>query len=73
MLADVLESLRPKIKTALSSKDESDLFNIANNFEIRHKNSRQQSEYDPIWLSWMFYFYLATIHAITHRLKAKTS
>ena len=63
-LVDVLEYLRPKVKDVLKSKDESDLFNIANNFGIRHHNPRQQLEYDAaIWHSWMFYFYLATIHA----------
>jgi hypothetical protein len=63
-LADVLEYLRPQIKDVLTKADESDLFNIANNFSVRHHNDKQKSDYDPaIWLSWMFYFYLATIHA----------
>lgn len=63
-LADVLEYLRPQLKGVLTSRDEADLFNIANNFAIRHHNDRQQANYDPnIWTSWMFYFYLATIHA----------
>jgi hypothetical protein len=63
-LADVLEYLRPQLKGVLRSKDEADLFHIANNFAIRHHNERQRTDYDPnIWTSWMFYFYLATIHA----------
>jgi hypothetical protein len=63
-LADVLEYLRPKIKEVLNSKDEQDLFNIANNFGIRHHREGQKTDYDKaIWLSWVFYFYLATIHA----------
>jgi len=63
-LADVLEFLRPKLKTILTKKDESDLFEIANKFAIRHHNESQKTEYDQsIWLTWMFYFYLATIHA----------
>lgn len=63
-LADVLEFLRPQLKEVLSSKDEGDLFNIANNFAIRHHNPSQKTGYDQsIWLSWMFYFYLSTIHA----------
>lgn len=63
-LADVLEYLRPQLKKVLHSKDEADLFNIANNFGIRHHNEQQRLDYDrPIWLSWIFYFYLATIHA----------
>ena len=64
-LADVLEYLRPEAKKVLAKKDESALFDIANNFGIRHHNPAQQTDYDPaIWLSWMFYFYLATIHAV---------
>lgn len=63
-LADVLEFLRPRLKRALSSKDESDLFNIANNFAIRHHDDRQKANYDKsIWYSWLFYYYLATVHA----------
>lgn len=64
-LADVLEFLRPQAKGVLASKDEADLFNLANNFGIRHHNGKQQTNYDKaIWYSWMFYYYLATIHAM---------
>jgi len=70
-LADVLEFLRPKIKGVITSKDENDLFNLANSFGIRHHNEKQKVEYDKaIWYSWMFYYYLATIHAVL-RLAAK--
>lgn len=63
-LAGVLEYLRPELKNVLTKKDESDLFHIANNFGVRHHNKQQKNDYDPdIWLNWMFYFYLATIHA----------
>jgi hypothetical protein len=63
-LADVLEYLRPQAKRVLVKADENDLFNIANNFAVRHHNTAQKSDYDKgIWLSWMFYFYLSTIHA----------
>jgi hypothetical protein len=63
-LADVLEFLRPELKKVLVREDEADLFNIANNFGIRHHNARQRTKYDKmIWFSWIFYFYLATIHA----------
>lgn len=63
-LSDVLEFLRPQIKAVLTDRDESDLFNLANNFAIRHHNPQQKSNYDKdIWYRWMFYYYLATIHA----------
>jgi hypothetical protein len=68
-LADVLEYLRPKIQGLLVSKDEGDLFNIANNFGIRHHNDRQKTNYDAsLWLNWMFYFYLSTIHVVIRKL-----
>lgn len=73
-LADVLEFLRPKLKTVLARKDESDLFNLANNFGIRHHEEGQQTDYDKaIWQSWMFYYYLATIHASVRLLEQHKS
>jgi len=72
-LADVLEYLRPKLKGVLTNKDEKDLFNLANNFGIRHHNEAQKVQYDkPIWYSWLFYYYLSTNHAVV-RLIAKAS
>lgn len=68
-LADVLEFIRPQIKKVLISEDEKDLFNIVNNFGIRHHNQIQKTNYDQVvWLSWMFHFYLASIHACLHLL-----
>jgi len=68
-LADVLEYLKPKIKSILTNKDESDLFNIANNFGIRHHNEKQKTDYDTsLWLSWMFYYYLSTIHVVLRKI-----
>lgn len=62
-LADVLEFLRPQIKQLPISKDEGELFNIANNFGIRHHNTTQKTEYDQdVYLEWIFYSYLSTIH-----------
>lgn len=67
-LADVLEYLRPQVKSLLTAADEKDLFNIANNFGIRHHNDQQKTGYDAsLWLSWMFYFYLATIHVLLRK------
>jgi hypothetical protein len=64
-LIDVLEFLKPQIKDRFPSKDESDLFNIANNFGLRHHNLQQKTDYDAeIWLEWMFYFYLSTIWTV---------
>lgn len=69
-LADVLEYLRPRAREVLAKKDERDLFELANRFGIRHLNAGQQLDYDPaIWQSWIFYHYLATIHACTRLIE----
>lgn len=69
-LADVLEFLRPQVKAVISGKDEGDLFVIVNKFGIRHHNDQQKQDYDKaIWYSWMFYYYLATIHACLRLIK----
>ena len=72
-LADVLEFLRPQLKVVLASQDEKDLFNIANNFGIRHHRSDQKTDYDQeIWLGWVFYYYLATIHTAVRLLERRS-
>ena len=68
----MLEFMRPKLRDVLPSKDEADLFNLANNFGIRHHNEKQKTVYDTaIWYSWMFYYYLATLHACIRLLQKK--
>ena len=65
-LFDVLEKIRPAVKGEMLRGDESDLFNIANNFTIRHLNEKQKGNYDSaLWHSWMFYVNLSTIHLVT--------
>jgi hypothetical protein len=69
-LVDVLEWLRPQIKIAMLKADEQELFNLANNFGIRHLRQDQKLDYDKaVWLSWMFYYYLATINACLHLIE----
>ncbi|MDD2925834.1 hypothetical protein [Rhodoferax sp.] len=69
-LVGILELLRSKVKDLLTSSDEKDLFNIANNFCIRHNNDKQKTGYDAnIWLSWMYYMYLATIHVVLRKIE----
>jgi hypothetical protein len=65
-LADVFEWLKKTKDLAkiLDRKDESAIFELANNFALRHHNPDQKRNYDQaIWCSWMFHFYLATYHA----------
>ncbi len=73
-LADVFEWLKntKDLGSVLNNKDESALFDIANNFGIRHHNLNQKTNYDQsIWYSWIFHFYLATYHAVIRLLIKK--
>ncbi|MDD3621153.1 MAG: hypothetical protein PHQ81_01965 [Methanofollis sp.] len=69
-LADIFEYIRAEYKTSLPKNDESDLFNIINNFGIRHHNPSQKTDYDhSVWLPWMFYTFLASIHLSIRLIK----
>jgi hypothetical protein len=73
-LADVFEWLKKtkNLTTILDRKDEALIFQLANNFGIRHHNPDQKNNYDPaIWYPWMFHFYLATYHAAIRLLIRK--
>jgi len=60
------------LKKVFNVSDENDLFNLANNFGIRHHKETQKTQYDkPIWLSWLFYYYLATIHAVVRLIEQR--
>jgi hypothetical protein len=71
-LALVLEERRQLLKDSLFKKDEGALFEIANRFAIRHQDEKQQPDYDPAFLDWIFWWYLATIE-LTDRLIARSS
>ena len=66
-LAGVLERNRALLKDELLSKDEGALFHIANQFDLRHRGKIQRSDYDPVFLDWVFWWYLATVE-LTGRL-----
>ena len=73
-MADVFEWLKKsgKLEGVISKNDEAVIFNIANNFALRHHNPKQKKEYDKdIWYPWMFHFYLATYHAVIRLIKRK--
>ena len=72
-LADILEYLRENDMTGLPSKDEDRLFEIANQFAIRHFNSKQRTDYDSgVWLDWIFFAFLNAI-ALATALVARSS
>ena len=66
-LAGVLEERRKLVKKNLLTKDEAALFQIANQFGIRHQNANQHPDYAEDYLDWIFWAYLATIE-LTDRL-----
>jgi hypothetical protein len=66
-LAGILEERRSLIKAELTSADEGALFQIANKFAIRHRNDHQLADYDPVFLDWVFWWYLGTVE-LTSRI-----
>lgn len=70
-LAGVLESRRKDLKSDLLSKDEGALFEIANNYRIRHHRADQHGDYAPQFLDWIFWNYLATVE-LSNRLMTRS-
>ena len=69
-LAGILEHRRALLRTELFKKDEGALFRIANECDLRHRDKSQQGDYDPVFLDWLFWWYLATVE-LTDRLLAR--
>lgn len=80
ILADILEPLRDELKDLLNekydvNKNEHDklIFDIVNNFNIRHNNKKQSTEYDKeVWYDWMMQYYTSVILAY-YKLKLNKS
>lgn len=71
-LANVFEYLKKEktLEKVLNKKDTNDLFQIANNFALRHHNPDQKKDYDKeIWLDWIFQYYLSTCVATLKMIK----
>ena len=59
-VAGVLEANRNLLKDELLTGDESALFQIVNTFNLRHRNAEQRTDFDPVFLEWIFHSFLAT-------------
>lgn len=71
-LANVFEYLKKErtLEKVLNKKDMKDLFQIANDFALRHHNPYQKKEYDmEIWVDWIFQYYLSTCVATLKMIK----
>jgi hypothetical protein len=63
-LAFILEGIRDELGDSLpTGKDNAALFQIANRFYIRHGKPDQLSDYDPVWLTWIFNLFESTAYA----------
>lgn len=71
-LAGLLEERRGLLKDELLKKDEGALFQIANEFAVRHRNAKQRTDYDEAYLEWLFWWYIATFE-LTDKLLARSA
>lgn len=70
ILADILEPLREDLKNVLNreyginkNKHDKLIFEIVNNFNIRHNDKKQFNEYNKsIWYDWMMHYYTSVIY-----------
>ena len=80
ILADILENKREDLKEVLNveygiAKDKHDrlIFDIVNNYNIRHNRANQKSDYSKnIWYDWMMQYYTSVIIAF-YRLEEEHS
>lgn len=64
-LADILEMLRDDLNASIGKKKADKLFDIANNYGIRH-NNREQLEMNESYARWFFYSALSTIDLVVN-------
>lgn len=65
LLANEIEPHRPELNALLGRSSEKDLFQIANNFAIRHRNKFQKDDYGDEFLDWLFLTFLSVIHLVS--------
>lgn len=69
ILADVIEPIREQLKDLLNeeyevnkNKHDKLIFDIVNNYNVRHNNENQKKNYSKeIWYDWMMQYYTSTI------------
>lgn len=63
-LAGILEAHRADVTKAIGRRDAGALFQIANQFHLRHRDHAQRSDYPEVMLDWIFWWYLATVELV---------
>ncbi|MGM0835424.1 MAG: hypothetical protein ACQEV7_04660 [Bacillota bacterium] len=64
ILGRVIEVNRKELKTEFMAKDESELFELLNRYNVRHSDLSQKKDYPTeIYFDWMFYNLLSAIDA----------
>lgn len=70
-LAGILEERRSLLKDKLR-KDEGALFEIANRYDLRHREAKQRGDYDEAFLDWIFWWYLGTVELSNQLIASRT-
>ncbi len=68
-LYTIVEEHRALVKAELLPREEGAFFELANRFDIRHRQGDQISGYDEAFLDWYFWLALATVDLISHLLQ----
>ena len=71
-LCGILEERRTLARQTIQKKDDAALFDIANNFHLRHQNAQQFKDYSPEYLEWIFCWYLSTVQLVNRLLSRAT-
>jgi len=72
-IGGVLENLKNTNQLRLNKNDETELFNILNNFNLRHNRPDQKPNYDKdVFYPWVFYNLLSALDASLKLQKRKT-
>lgn len=68
-IGGALEYVRSELEQ-FNKNATSDIFNLLNNFDLRHNRRLKQSDYDvEVYYPWMFYTFLSTYNAFVQMMK----
>lgn len=63
-IGGALEYIRKELEDVIPKEEVNDIFNLLNNFDLRHNNTLKKNGYDTaIYYPWMFYIFISTFDA----------